>query len=368
MRILHISSEATWRGGEQQIAYLIQESMSRGQAVEVLCKSDSAFQNWCEEQSIPYRTAPFKNSFDLYSAWKLRSYIRDSRIDLIHIHSGKGHGVFALSTLLGVRTPAILSRRVDFPLKNNPWSRWKYGLSQIKHILCVSDAIRALVLEKVSDPERVSTIHSGIDLSRFEHLKPKSLHEQYDIPRNRMLIGNVAALAPHKDYRTFIRTAERCVDSGLPVHFFIIGEGDERSMIESEISRSGLQSHVTMTGFLQDIPAVLAGLDLFLISSETEGLGTSILDAFAAGTPVIATAAGGIPEIVIHEQTGLLCPIKDDQCLAFSVKRLLDDTDLKERLRIGATEHLQQFTKQTVAQQTLAVYEEVLSALPSKTK
>ena len=115
-----------------------------------------------------------------------------------------------------------------------------------------------------------------------------------------------------------------------------------------------------MTGFRQDIPQILPELDIFLITSKTEGLGTSILDALACNVPVVAAQAGGIPEIIIDQQTGLSAPVGDSTKLAQQVNYLLQNPVLKNQLIRNATKHLEAFTTATMANKTLNVYEKVL--------
>ena len=360
MRILHISSESSWRGGEQQIAYLINELRDKGVENHVVSRSRSPFSDWCKKESIPFVEASFKSSISLSTAKTIKNYEQSIRADLIHIHSGKGHGAYAVSTLVGNSIPAVLSRRVDFPVKNNAWAQWKYNLKGIRKIICVSDAIKAMVQETVSRPENCVTVHSGIDLSRFQGSEKADLYSEFDIDRQKLLVGNVAALAPHKDYGTFIGAAKKAIEQGLNAHFLIIGEGPERQHIESLLSSQGMNDHITMTGFREDIPDVLRALDIFMITSETEGLGTSILDAFACSLPVLATAAGRIPELIIHERTGLLAPVKDVNTLSSELIRLNADKSLRQQLIQGASAHLQNFSTKAVAEKTLRIYESVL--------
>jgi glycosyltransferase involved in cell wall biosynthesis len=164
------------------------------------------------------------------------------------------------------------------------------------------------------------------------------------------------------DYSTFISTAKLLIEEyRLDAHFVIIGDGPLRSDVEQWIEKSGISSYITMTGFRSDVPEILPELDVFLITSETEGLGTSILDAFACEVPVVATAAGGIPVIVHHKETGLLAPIKDYDSLAELVHQLAKDKSLQKHLVEGASQLLQRFTKESVAEQTKASYEALLS-------
>lgn len=360
MKILHISSEASWRGGEQQIAYLINESRAQGIDCHVITRSKSSFSLWCRENRIPFKELLFRGSLNLKAASAIKNYCSINKIDLVHIHSGKGHGLYALSTLLGLKTPAILSRRVDFPIASNPWAKWKYNLPLIKKIICVSDAIKRITENGVIEKSKLVTIYSGIDLERFKKIPDLDLHSEYGIEKSKTLIGNVAALAPHKDHSTFLQTVKAAAMQDLNCHFLIVGEGKERIYIENQIEALDISEYVTMTGFRNDIPALLKALDVFMITSETEGLGTSVLDAFAANTPVLATAAGGIPEVVLHGRTGLQCDVKDHECLISELVRLISDVNLRTKLIEGASEHLKEFTKEQTALKTIAIYKEAL--------
>jgi glycosyltransferase involved in cell wall biosynthesis len=358
MKVLHLSSETTWRGGEQQIAYLIKESLMAGVDIHVLARAESPFVEWCQSEKVAHDTS----SYGLFSFQDLVRTVADFKPDLIHIHSSKSHGLVARASIAtGLDVPLIVSRRVDFPLKKNPFSRFKYGLSSIKKFICVSEAIEAMVREGVSRPELACTVRSGIDLSRFTAaVNPNELRERYDISADEKIIANVSAIAPHKDYFTFIDTCLRLKEMGLKARYLIIGDGPERVAIKQYRDEKGLRNDVIMTGFIDDIPQVLPSIDVFLISSKTEGLGTTILDAFACEVPVVATAAGGIPESVIHERTGLLCPVGDSASLAKAVMRICDNDALGAQLAQGAKTHVLSCSKEEMAAKTLAIYNEVL--------
>ena len=278
----------------------------------------------------------------------------------MHTHDAHAHSFAVYAGMLfGNKSKIIVSRRVDFPVKRNFLSVFKYNYKNIARIICVSDKIKEITSPAVRDMHKLITIHSGIDTSRFTGKKNTGiLHREFNLKPDLKLIGNVAALAPHKDYFTFVDTVSMMAAHRKDCMFFIIGEGDERSKIEHYISRKGLSESIILTGFRNDIPNILPELDVMLITSETEGLGTAILDAFACNVPVAATAAGGIPEIVIHEKTGLLAPVKNAEILADAVNRLLDDQTLRTKIIAGATQHLLSFTRQVTAAKTLCVYNE----------
>ncbi|KAA5548721.1 glycosyltransferase family 4 protein [Adhaeribacter rhizoryzae] len=361
MKVLHLSSEKTWRGGEQQIAYLLSELVTHNVQVFVACRRHSAFETYCRQQNIPHLSLPFANEFDLVTALQLKKYCKQNKIDLVHVHSAHSHALSVWADLLGNNLPIILSRRVDFPVKNNWLSHYKYNYPGIRKIICVSDKIKEVMAPDLKQPEKLVTIHSGIDLSRFEEsYRNGKLHEELDLPLSKFLIGNVSAIAPHKDYFTFVDTAAQLINQDLEAKFLIIGDGPSRPEVEAYVAQKNMQKHILFLGFRQDIPEILPELDVFLITSETEGLGTTILDAFACRVPVVATAGGGIPEIVKNNQTGMLAAVRDTDMLATHVLNVLTIDSLRSRLVTNATEFLNGFTKEQTALKTLAVYREVL--------
>ena len=363
LKVLHLSSEKTWRGGEQQIAYLILELNKKGVQNHVACRKASSFEQFSKESNLPFTALSFKNQLDLSTVLGIVNYCKRNRIELIHVHSGKSHGLAVMASVAGFKGGIVLSRRVDVPPKKNGFSRWKYNHKSIKRILCVSNKIQSLVKEVLKDPPKAITVYDGIDLSRFEEIEKKGfLREKYNLPQEAVLVGNTSALADHKDYPTFIKTAKLLVEKHEGIYFFIVGEGKERGAIEQLLAEYSLGDRVFLTGFLKEIPRVLCDLDIFFMPSKTEGLGTSILDAFATKTPVVATRAGGIPEAVIHEHTGLLAEVADANVLAMQIERILHSAELRAQLTENAYKHLlKTFTKEKVAHQTLSVYQEILS-------
>lgn len=358
MRILHISSARTWRGGEQQLAYLLEELRGMGQEQEVLCVKNSPLAAFCKEKGIPYTSYPKRISTDPIAGWEVKRICRVHRIDLIHVHDSHAHTFAYLAALFGNRTPVVVSRRVDFPIGKSGFSLQKYHHPSVRKILCVSEEIRRVLLQDYKNPERVAVVYSGIDLAKFGCAGTGILHRELGIPPETPLVGNVAAIAPHKDYFTFVNTVERLVALGANARFLIIGgDGGEQEKIEQYIRSKGLAPHIHLTGHRTDIPQVLPELSVLLFTSKTEGLGTTLLDAMASGTPIVATQAGGIPEIVEDGLTGLLAPAGDASALAERVQRLLTDQELRGRLAYRAREHVRRFSKEAMARATLREYE-----------
>lgn len=361
-RVLHLCSEKGWRGGEQQVAYLVKELGKMGVASFVALKKGSFLERYCDANDIHSYRVRFSNSVDIYSAYHVAEICRREKIDLIHTHTSVAHGVGVISTLFGNKVPVLMSRRVDFVPHNNFLTRWKYMHSSIKLIVGVSNEITEIMKRYVQDPAKCITIYDGVDAHRFKPLDNGSngLREEFKIHPAKAIIGNTSALAGHKDYYTFIDTISTLSQRGRDVQGVIIGGGPLEEKLKSYVLRKGLQHLITFTGFRKDVATMLPCFDVFLMSSKQEGLGSSILDAFNANVPVVATNAGGIPELVIDHETGLLAPVGDSSILADRIEQILDDAALRRRLVEAAKRLASGFSNERMATNTLAAYRMIL--------
>jgi glycosyltransferase involved in cell wall biosynthesis len=357
MRILHISSEKSWRGGEQQIAYLIKGAPE--QQHYVFCRQGSAFEKYCEQNEIPFQSASFHPLYWAASALKLKRYARDKSIDIVHLHTGKAHLLGYLAILSGMKQPAVASRRVAVPPSRSLLTKRRYDHPGIKRIICISEEIRKVMTSYLSHPEKAVTIYSGIDPDRFS--KPGfDIRERYSISSDTFIIGTVSAMSPEKDLETFVRVADSLIKENFPVKFFIVGDGALRSELEQQIASLHLGEYIFLTGHVSDPGAYLQQFDLFLFTSRLEGLGTSVLDAFACQVPVVASSVGGIPEIVLNQKTGMTIESGNVAEFKSAVVRILEDPERARTYVTQASEHLNQFTYQRMAAETIGCYSSVL--------
>ena len=297
---------------------------------------------------------PFRKIFSTnpVAAMHIRWICR--RLKISHIHTHDSHALtFAVmaATFFGNQVPIIVHRRVDFPIGSHFLSNWKYNHKAIQNIICVSDFVREVLGHGLKNREKCVTIHDGIDLNSIVP------HANTQADRPSYLIGNIAAIAPHKDYFTFVRTAEKLLSDGFSAKFQIIGgDGGEEVAIRNLIAEKELSDNFELLGFRDDVLDLLSRLDVLLFTSKTEGLGSTLLDAMAAGVPIVATEAGGIPEIVEHEKTGLLAPVGDAEGLAEQIKRMLSNVDLRENILANAAEKVRAYSKEKMAEQILEIY------------
>jgi len=236
-------------------------------------------------------------------------------------------------SLIGRRLspPLIASRRVDFHVGKHVFSRWKY--SQVHHFICASLAIQNMLIDDGIPHNRTTVVYEGIDLTLVDKAPQLDVHKEFGIPIEAPLICNVAALTAHKGQRHLIDAAALVVREVPEARFLIVGTGELKDTLKRQIRRLHLENNVILTGFRTDTLSILNGIDLFVMSSVTEGLGTSVLDAMAAGLPVISTRAGGIPESVVDGETGILVPVGDQTWLAQALVALLRAPT--ERVKFG---------------------------------
>jgi L-malate glycosyltransferase len=361
INILHVSGATGWRGGEQQVAYLIQHLPDSVTSLLLLPKG-APLEVAVEELPVATFTYKKRMGMDINGARMIRNILFKNNIDIIHLHDSHAHNLYVLAhSLFGVKIPAVLHRRVDFPPGNNPITRYKYNLASIRKIICVSEKVKEVMRTVVHGSSKFVVIHSGINIEKFSNPEVPSLNirKQYQLPADAVIIGNVAALADHKDHATFIGTASVFLKTQANAYFFIAGTGELESEIKKKIRKEGLEGRVFLYGNCPSIPSFLKELDVFLYTSKEEGLGTAILEAMAAGIPVVSTNAGGIPEIISDGINGLMTNVGNSIQLAENCRKLINQPELKKQLTEQAKQTIQHFTCTSTANAVNSVYREI---------
>ncbi|MCH7959132.1 MAG: glycosyltransferase [Candidatus Hydrogenedentes bacterium] len=359
MKILHLDEQRGWRGGEQQASYLIRHSVSRGHEVFLAGRAGSPFLTREHGAADARRIGlPFRGEVDVFTARRIAQVVRAEGIDILHAHTSHAHGIACIARAWAGSGKVIVSRRVDFVPKKHALNRLKYRLPD--QYIAISKPV-ADVLLKFGVPEsKIAIVHSGIDPERLE--VPALSRAELEIPDDALLLGNVAALVGHKDQATLIAAMPEVLAAVPKAYLLIAGEGDKRVELENQIRELGLKDRVRLLGYRDDVPNLLRTFDMFVMSSREEGLGTSILDAMSCELPVVATAAGGIPDVVTNETTGLLVPTETPGALAAAIVRLAEDPPLASRLATQARRRvLERFTATRMAEGNLRVYETLLN-------
>lgn len=359
MKVLHISSEPEWRGGEQQLAYLVDELYKNNVQQWIFCLEGSSLHNYCKKKHLTHFT--FSKGFlhQMVAAKQVKDICQKHAIELIHIHDSHAHNFAVLAADIFLNpTPLVLSRKVAFPISNNWFSKYKYNHKKIKAIICVSEAVKNILSDDIRNKSKLCIIYDCVDLENFTGSRSGALRKQHNTGENELIIGNIAALTSEKDHITFINTAEMLIKKGVEARFILVGTGNEKETLESLVKQKGLNDKITFHGFALDISAVLRDFDIFLFTSRQEGLGSILLASFASRVPVVATQTGGIPELVKHNETGLLAPVGNATRLAENIISLIGSPELREKTVSNAYAFVQQFSKEAISKQVLDVYTE----------
>lgn len=330
--VLHIDTERGWRGGQRQAAELHRLMLEGGLRSHMVCRAGSKMAEYMRSRRLPFHTEPMRGELDLPSAWRMAGFCRREGFGILWMHSAHALSLGLLARLRLRRLRTVAVRRVDFPIRGNPLSRLKYNTALLDRIVAISANVRRVLVADGIDPARIELIRSGIDTGRFRGLKADpALRAGLGIPEDAVVVGTVAAMVGHKDYPTLLRAAERVIGADGRIHFIAAGDGPLEGRIGSLAEELKLQGRFHFLGRREDIGSVLAAMDVFVLASRMEGLGTATLEAMAAGLPVVGTDAGGIPEVVSSWTNGLLVPAEDPRRLAEAMLLLCRDGDMRRR-------------------------------------
>jgi len=226
----------------------------------------------------------------------------------------------------------VISQRIDFPPKKNYLSRKKYT-KNIDLIIAISQGEKKILVKGGINTRKIKVIPDGIDYSPFEEATSIDyLRKELSFEPEDFLVGIVAHLADHKGHEYLIEATRILKQKAPRIKMIIVGEGPLQMKLSKKVKEIRVEDMVFFLGFREDIPQILSSLDIFVLSSKIEGMGTSIMDAMASSLPVVATRVGGIPKVVVDGETGLLVPPKNPEALAEAILRIYNNRELAERL------------------------------------
>lgn len=344
MRILYLNLEKSWRGGENQILTLAKGLSGKGWEVSIAYpkQNEVALARFRKEAMVV--PLPSRSHLDPRNLLLLRRYCRDNDIRIIDANSSRSHSLALLVRKFLPRTRLVVHRRVASDIGNNFVNRRKYLSPAVDSYIAISKYI-AGVLRSFGIPEsRITVIPSAVPapaglLSRTA--ARKIFADRHDLPADVLWIGSAAALTREKGLEDLLQLSHRLKHERIPYRCLIAGDGILRPEIEAGLKSLDLQNEVRLLGFIDNVPEFLRALDIVIACSRREGLGTSLLDAAFAEAAILATRVGGIPEIVIDEETGLLYEPGDISRAADKLFALATDAGLRERLGANARSHVE---------------------------
>ncbi len=356
LKILYVDSDMVWRGGQEQLFTLMQGLKARGHQVLVATPARSPLSQKVRQSNIPSLPFTQRNEFSPLAFGQLWRILHKGDFDVIHSNTPRVILSAGLASRL-CRVPVrVSSRRVNFPLRS-PLSRLKYNWAQ-EQIITVSASVRDTLLRGGVRPERIRVIYEGVDVDRIDLLKPSPL-----TTKNGLVVGTVAHMSPEKGHDILLQAASELVLQFPHITFVLVGGGQLASKLARKTTQLGIEDNVIFTGFRSDSEALVKNFDIFCLPSLSEGLSSAILVAMANRLPVVATAVGGITELVLDGQTGFLVAPSHPGNLASALSKLIQSPRLRQQMGDAARRRVEEsFTLERKLDQTEKLYRQLLAS------
>jgi glycosyltransferase involved in cell wall biosynthesis len=354
----------SWRGGQSQVHLLLQEQIKQGMDCRLAARPGSALA-LKTEGLCPRLLLKMRNEADLLAAFKLGLYCRREKMDILHTHDARSHGLSLWAKLLNPGLRIVLHRRVELLPAGNIYNRIKYSSRNVAACIAVSERVRQAMQGFLPD-NKISVIPDAAARPAFlsagqkQELKTelcRSLNADPGLP----LILAAGHLSPEKGHRSLIEALHLMKQQGQSFTVAIAGQGPCQKELQGRIEELGLENSVFLPGFREDVLNLLQISDVYVMPSISEGLGSGILEAMACGCPVAASRAGGIPEIVRDEMTGLLFEPGHPAQMSEKIRRLLGDRKAADRIGLNGQRYVRDnFDPSALAQKITGIYHQTL--------
>lgn len=360
MRILHTEWSDGLGGQEKRILLEATGLAERGHEVTIVCREEARIKKEALRQGIEVETLPFRRLYDIESILRLYAFIKKKRSHVVNTHSGIDSWIGGIAARLAGVPLLVRTRHLNIPLRRNILNFIHY-LPDV-YITCGED-MRQNLINKCGFPfQKVVSVPTGIEPVFFDIKRDSEAKVKYGLNSDNIVVTNVGILRKVKGHEVTLRSVKRVIGSFPHVRFLIVGDGPRREHLEEMVNELGISGYVLFTGFIENVAEVYSFTDVAILSSWSEGLPQSLLHAMAAGVPVVATKVGGVPEVVIHEETGILIEPGDSESLSKGIIRVLKDPLLREHMVSKAREIIKsRYTIDHMLDKTESLYRELLS-------
>lgn len=363
MRILQISSAASFGGGERYVADLTNTLHDRGHDLFVAVRPRSPLIEQLRLPSSRIKILPLRNALDVQSAHELARFVRRHDVEVVHAHMARDYSLAAYAARRQRNAKFFVTRHVLFPL--NPLHRQTLGRAH--RIIAVSNAVaHELRRARIANNDRIAVVRNGVDVDRFKRALAQFDRAEFlrskELPAQCVLVGSVGELRTLKRHDDFIRAAALIAPKFPQAHFVLAGidttpTGEVRRQLAQLVSELQLAERFHFLGWVDDAEKLLAAMDVFVSASETESFGLAIAEAMAAGSAVVATETEGAREVVEDQRTGILVPIGNVPRIAEAIAALLTEKEQRARISLRAKEAVvEKFSLQRMVDEIEAIY------------
>lgn len=362
INILHTESSPSLGGQELRILLEMEAMAERGFCSVLAARPDTPIVHEAKQRGLLVYEVPMRFNLEPSSLWQLGSIIKKHDIHILNTHNSKdGWNAAPVARLLGARV--IRARHIANPIRASKSSKLIYG-PLCDAVMTTSESIKAHLVERGIPAVKICSVPTGVDIDRFKTAQPGSLRADLGIPADVPLIGQIAVMRGNKGPGSFVKAAQIAIGQGCPAWFVLVGDGPARSKVEAQLAEGGYGDRIKLAGFRQDIPAILADLDIFVLAAHVaEGVPQAVLQAQAASKPIVTTECGGINEVALHDQTAYTVPPRDPEALAKAIMYLLNHPEEAARLaRNGHALVEQKHTLNHMLDEMEALYRGLLEA------
>jgi glycosyltransferase involved in cell wall biosynthesis len=354
--VLHIDTGKEFRGGQRQVYLLNRRLHRQGIKQVVACPEGSELSK--RIKNIPIALLPKRSLIRKIFLRPLKKAIEDHNVNIVHAHDSEAHTLALLLKKSIPRLKLIVTRRVVFAPSGRLSVRYKYR-RHAGYYIAISKAVAESLRAAGIDDDCIEIIHSGLDLESIRAAVKGNSAVSKITNRYEYIIVTAGALTPEKDFATAIRAFE-LVSKQIPdAAMLILGDGTGREELEKMIAERNLDN-VYLPGFKEPLAPILKAAHVFLLTSTSEGLSSSAIEAAACGLPLVVSNVGGLPEVAEYNFNGILCRPRDAKSYADAVIDLLADGKKRERMSANSIEKSQRFDIETNAKKTAELYNRLL--------
>ena len=363
MKILHTNFHKGWGGQSNRILIVCRELAQRGHEVAIAAPPGSELVRRAQAQGVrTFEEMRFFRGLHPLSLLRdiraMRRLLLQEKFDIVHTH-GSQDAWCAAFALLGMNPlPHLLRTKHNiFPIREHFANRWLYGRMTDK-IICISRAILEYCAAKpYLRRENLVLIHSAVNAELYARGDREKIRRELGLGGH-YVAGIVGRLRPEKGHHTLLEAFARLKDRAPDMMLVVCGDGSIFQELSDFAKANAISDRVIFTGFRTDIPDILSALDVFILPSLSEGLGTAVLEAGAAGLPIIASNVGGIPDIIEDGKTGQLVSPADVDALVAAVSLLYSNRDIARRYGIAAQEYIKtNFSEKTLGDKNHDLYQ-----------
>lgn len=326
LSILFAEAATSYGGQERYIHRLMLELRTLGHTVEMLCQPHAQLRQYLEQDGFVVHTVRMKKGLDFWrNLFRLRRFFKTHRYDVVNTASRIDTLQVGIPARLAGIPLVVRSRHLARPIGSLLTYKW------IPHrLITVSEFVRKQITDRGIDPDHVDIAPPAVNMP--DPLPPQKLRHELGLQADDRIVGSIAVLRRPKGMDALIEAMSPLLKADARTHLVIVGDGGVMDELQAQVQQAGLTQQVHFLGNRNDVPELVGDFDVFALATHTESAGAVFAEAAAARVPVVGTRVGGVPEMMIEGESGLLVPLGDVPALTQAIASLLDNPELRQKM------------------------------------